>query len=199
MTSSTFTTTRRWLRSEEPEWIVWLTVAALLVAGLILRAAVTSRTVSYNRAGLSLAYPASWVILSNTEPSDVLRVGEAFSEAGTATGLSVRRLPAAEIGFGAQTVGDLALMWSMRQSQQLPSYSVLRVEPMRVAGQDAAAVDYAYVVQPSGAGIPTVARGQDVVLRQGDQVVIVTFSANADAFEDQARTWSRILSTLKLQ
>jgi RsiW-degrading membrane proteinase PrsW (M82 family) len=184
---------------EEPEWAVWAAVIGLLVVGLIVRGVIEGRTQRFNGNGVALSYPAGWSVLADTQPGQFLHVADAFSPDLTPVGVSVRQLPAAEVGRGAQSLGDLTMMWSSRQGQDLLGYNALGVEPVKVRGKDAVAVDYAYVVQPPGAGIPTVIRAEDILLRSGDALTIVTFAAPVDEYAGQAATWRRILASLDVR
>ena len=112
--------------------------------------------------------------------------------------MTVRQIAAAELGRDAQSVGDMAMMWSNRQGQDLLGYNVLGVEPVKVRGQDAVAVDYAYVIQPPGPASP-LSFGLRTSCCSGDTVTIVSFAATADEYEAQADTWRRILASLDVQ
>ncbi len=183
----------------EPEWAVWAAVIGLLVISLIVRGAIEGWTQRFSGNGVALSYPAGWSVLRDEQPGQFLHVADAFSPDQTPIGVSVRQLLAAEVGRGAQSLGDLAMMWSSRQGQDLLGYAVLGVEPVKVRGKDAVAVDYAYVVQPPGAGVPTVIRAEDILLRSGDTLTLVTFAAPADEYASQTATWRRILASLDVQ
>ncbi len=199
MTASTTRAVRRAARSEEPEWVVWLAVIALLAAGLLLRGMIEGRTERFSQAGVSLNYPAAWSLLRDEQAGQILHVADAFATAQAPANVSVRQVPAAELGWGAQTLGDLAMLWSRRQAEDLLGYSVLNLEPIKLRGQDAVAVDYAYVVQPPGGGLPVVTQAEDILLRQGDKLTIVSFSAAADAYAEQAGVWRKVLASLDVQ
>ncbi|MCX6031113.1 MAG: PrsW family glutamic-type intramembrane protease [Chloroflexi bacterium] len=183
----------------EPEWAVWAAVIGLLVVGLLVRGAIEGRTQRFSGNGVALSYPAGWSVLRDEQPGQFLHVADAFSPDQTPIGVSVRQLPAAEVGRGAQSLGDLAMMWSNRQGQDLLGYNALGVEPAKVGGKDAVALDYAYVVQPPGAGVPAVMRAEDILLRNGDTLTLVTFAAPADEYEGQTATWRRILASLDVK
>ena len=186
-------------RAEEPEWVVWAAVIVLLVIGLLVRGTIEGRVTRFSENGVTLSYPAGWSVQSGEEPGQLLHVADSLSPALASTGVTVRRIAAVELGRNVQSVGDMALMWSNRQGQDLLGYNVLGIEPMKVRGQDAVAIDYAYVIQPPGAGIPVIIRAEDILLQAGDQVTIISFAATADEYEAQADTWQQVLASLDVQ
>ena len=100
------------------------------------------------------------------------------------------------------TLGDLALKWTTQESQDLPSYKVLSIEPFALKGQNAVKVTYVYVTEPAlptPNSIPIVAEGQDVLLIQGDQLTIARFLADADVYDQASRTWDRVLASVQLK
>ena len=72
----------------------------------------------------------------------------------------------------------------------------------RIGKQDAIKVAYAYVADPilaTSNSVPVVAQAEDVLIRQGDDVVIVTFAADATTYEQATPTWTKVLSTLDVK
>lgn len=201
MTTSAMKPLDRLMRQEEPEWLVWALVAVMLALGGTVGAIVDRRTDLVAAGDLSLRHPASWVSMVGEDPFELLHVSQPVETAPFPASVSVRQMPVTEVSTTAQTLGDLALKWTNRQTQQLLSYRVLSIEPTTMVDQDAVKIDYAYVAEPPMGGpdsMPVVARATDALLRQGDTLTIVSFSADADAFDGQAATWGRILASLKL-
>ncbi|HMO60245.1 MAG TPA: hypothetical protein PKC19_23075 [Roseiflexaceae bacterium] len=58
---TTGTVTRPNWRTEEPEWVVWLTVILALLIGLGLRSAVVGRMQTVQAGPTTISYPANWV------------------------------------------------------------------------------------------------------------------------------------------
>lgn len=193
---------RKLMAQEEPEWLVWALVVVMLAIGGLVGMVVERRTVTIRTGEIALSYPAGWVNVGTDEPFEVLRVGEPFETAIFPAQVSVRQMPVAEVSTTVQTLGDLALKWSARQTQELTGYKVLSIEPAQVQGQEAVRIEYVYVTEPPMAGpegIPVVARGADYLIRQGETLTVVAFSAGADAYEGQTAIRARILAALKLQ
>ncbi len=193
---------RQLMAEEEPEWLVWALVILMLAVGGLVGTVVERRTVTVKAGEIALSYPAGWVNMGTGEPFEVLRVGEPFETAIFPAQISVRQMPVAEVSTTAQTLGDLALKWSARQTQDLTGYKVLSIEPAQIQDQEAVKVEYVYVAEPPMAGpegIPVVVRGADYLIRQEETLTVVTFSAGADAYERQTAIWARILAALKLK
>lgn len=202
MTTDMLKGMRRSARAEEPEWLVWLLVAVMLAVGLGARAIVVSRQETLQQGNVSLRYPTSWVTLPSEDTFDVLNVGEGLETGLFPARVRVQQMPATEISTSAQTLGDLALKWSNQQSQALLGYKIFAIEPTTVAGQDAVKLAYAYVAEPALStpnSIPIVARGEDVLLRQGDTVTVVSLVTGSEEFDRQIGTLRRVLSSLALK
>lgn len=202
METTVNTVKRRLLRAEEPEWLVWLMVIAMLGIGLLTRSVVESRMERFKAETISLRYPAAWSNVGSEEPFTVLHVGEGLDAGLFPTSVRVLKMPVAELSTTAQTLGDLVLKWSDKKVEELVAYKVLSIRAATVDEQDAITVDYAYVADPilaTANSVPAVARAQDVLIRQGEDVVITTFAADATAYERALPIWTKVLSTLDVQ
>lgn len=201
MTTNSMALPRRARRSEEPEWVVWLVVILLLVAGLFLKISIESRTRTFNGPGVSISYPDGWVQL--TGEGQLLYVADPFSSAQFPTGVTIRQLPVEEVGRNLATIGDVAAAWAMRQGQDKQVYRVLNIEPAIINGQNAVRVEYAFVPQTAPGGqtntVPVVARAQDYLVQQGESLTVFTLAAAASVFEANADLWQSVLDTVQIQ
>lgn len=203
MSATTVQPRRGFSRDEEPEWLVWVTVLVMLAIGLTVRTVVTSRSQPVEAAGLALRVPADWTALAPDTDSAVLRVSEPLETSLFPATVTVSKAPlAATAGDDDVTLGDLALKWTNQQGQDLLSYRVLSIEPASVGGREAVRINFVYVAEPvlsTPNAIPIVAEGEDVLLRQGDQLVVARFLSEADAYEAKSHIWNTILGSLKLE
>ncbi len=202
MTTETLKGIRRLTRAEEPEWLVWLLVAVMLATGLLTRTIVVGRQETLQQGNVTLRYPAGWTVLPAEDAFDVANVGEGMEAGLFPARVRVQQMPVTEVSTSAPTLGDLALKWSNRQSEALLGYKVFTIEPTTVQGQDAVKLDYAYVAEPAMStpnSIPLVARGEDILLRQGDIVTVISLVAGTEDFDRQVGTLRRILSSLVLK
>lgn len=201
MTTNSMTLPRRLRRSEEPEWVVWLVVILLLVAGLFLKISIEGRTRNFSGSGVSISYPAEWVQL--TGEGQLLYVADPFSSAQFPTGVSVYQVPVEEVGRNLTTLGDVAAAWAIRQGQDKQVYRVLSIEPASINGQNAVRVEYAYIPQTvpgvHTGTVPVVARAQDYLVRQGESLTIITLAAVASVFETKTNQWQAVLDTVQIQ
>lgn len=202
MTAAAMKMRRSLFRAEEPEWLVWLLVLMLLAVGLIVRTIVVNRATTVTVGSATVSYPANWTALDKQGGDELLSVGESFDSGLFPAQFSLLQTPATDISTKAQSLGDFALKWSDRGSEDLLAYRVLGIEPMKVRGKDAVRVDYVYVAEPALAtpnSIPVVARGSDVLIRQGDVMTVARFLAASDAFDGLAGAWDGILGSLELK
>lgn len=201
MTTNSMALPRRARRSEEPEWVVWLVVILLLVAGFFLKISIEGRTRTFNGSGVSISYPDGWVQL--TGEGQLLYVADPFSSAQFPTGVTIRQLPVEEVGRNLVTIGDVAAAWAMRQGQDKQVYRVLNIEPAIINGQNAVRVEYAFVPQTAPGGqtntVPVVARAQDYLVQRGESLTVFTLAAAASVFEANADLWQSILDTVQIQ
>ncbi len=202
MTANVIRPFRRLMRDEEPEWLVWALVAVMLAIGALVGSIVVQRTELAAADSLSFRYPASWISMASENPFETLHVAEPFETTIFPANVSVLQMPITEVSTTAQSLGDVALKWANQQTQNLLGYKVLSIEPVTVHSQEAIKIEYAYVAEPPMAGpnsIPIVAHGSDVLIRRGDTLTVVAFSAESDAYPGLATTWGRILASLKLK
>lgn len=176
-------------RQDEPEWIVWLTVLIALVLGLFLQSAVVSRTETADAAGVRLSYPAGW---SRQETdSAVLSLSQSpMGVSGGAT-VTVQRLPKPELLRRTAELSDVASSWAITRGQGLVGYRSLGITPTQAAGREAVAVEYAYVGGSSlgavSGALPSVIRSTDIIVPSGDAYLVLSFSAERDAYEQLTR------------
>lgn len=202
MTASAIRPFRRLLRDEEPEWLVWALVAAMIIVGLLVRTLFVARTVEITTDNLSVAYPADWISMTTDNPCDVLARSEPMMSDPFPANVRITQMPTTEVSTTADSLDDFALKWSDRQTEDLVGYRVLSIEPVNVQGTDAAQINYAYIAEPLLGGpsaMPVVARGQDILIRQDATLTVVRFVADADAYDGLAATWQRILGSLEMQ
>lgn len=199
MTASTLPAERRMTRAEEPEWLVWALVIVLLAVGWLVRTVVESRMTQFSTSGVTLSYPTGWMTLPDSDAFQVFGAADAFAPGKAATEVRVFLVPTDEVSRMAQSLGDLAMAWSTRKAEQLLGYSILASEPTTVAGRPAVKLDYAYVIQGVGGGLPVVVRAEDILLRQADRLLVLSFSTASDLYADQLPAWQRILASLKVK
>lgn len=202
MTTTAMKLRRSLFRAEEPEWLVWLLVLVLLAVGLLVRTLVVNRATTVTAGSATVSYPANWTALEKQDATEVLNVGESFDGGLFPARFSLWQMPVTDISTNAQSLGDFALKWADQGTKDLLGYKVLSIDPLKVRGKDAVRVDYVYVAEPALAtpnSIPVVARGSDVLVRQGDAMTVARFLAASDAFDGLSGAWDGILGSLEVK
>ncbi|MDQ7858466.1 MAG: hypothetical protein QN174_03315 [Armatimonadota bacterium] len=175
---------------------VWMTVAVMVGAGWALAGAVEARTVLFAdpQGPLRLRYPAAWFAVPGSP--NLLEVQDPLSGAAFPAGLIVTREPRPPDRTLDQIVRDGVLA----RVERLAMYRVLRERPVRVAGQESVAVEYAFVADPHHAvvaaeRVPVVVWGKEVVVPAGGVVYRIDLRAVVHQ-EDRARMLlTRVLRT----
>lgn len=203
MSTQAATRGRRLARAEEPEWLVWAWVVLLLAIGLGIKMSVMGRLTRAEESGVVLNYPAGWTWMETTDSTQLLYVADPFASAGFPTGVEVREVPLSTVGRNLEQLSDIGLAWSTHHGRELLAYRALNVTPVTVNGREALALGYAYVPAPGqgaqSSGLPVVVQAQDLLFKQGDQLLIVTFAAEATRYAELTATWQAIQSSIQIQ
>lgn len=160
---------------------VMAVVVVALLAGVWVRRATLHRTAgfAFDNLGISGRAPADWARQFGDDP--LLRLRDLRS--GTfATTLEMRRRPLAAEADVAMALDALAL----ERATNATAYTSLRTEQVSVHDTVATQRGFTYVAvnhNPYVDQLPVVVRGLDVALRVADQVYVITYMANADAFD----------------
>jgi hypothetical protein len=169
---------------EEPEWVVWLTVAVALVVGLLVQSAVLGRTSTGGAGGSTVAYPERW---ATTTDDGALFAATDLSGGTYGPRVAIREAQKSDVMPADGTLIDAATGWTLLRRERLAGYRVLGIEEARAAGREAIRVDYVYLASPpqgsaSGA-LPGLMRARDTLVESRDRVYALTVAAEADAFE----------------
>jgi hypothetical protein len=172
-------------RQDEPEWAVWLTLLVALLLGLVLQSVVTSRTETAEAAGVRLSYPASW---SRQEvETSVISLSETPLGVSSGATVTVQRLPKPELLRREAELSDAASSWAINRGRDLVGYRALGITPSQASGREAMTVEYAYVggsaMGAVSGAIPSVIRATDTIVSSGDGYLVLSFSAERQAYE----------------
>ena len=192
---------------EEPEWTVWLTVAGALIIGLILMFVVTGQSKTVQAGDTSISYPATWINVD--EPGAAFAAADRDTYYSFGPRLSVRQLdkatlaPPSVTGAPSTPSGDLELAaanWTLQRQNQQVGYRTLSVMTTTVQGKPAVVVGSAYLLDSAlgGGGLPGLMRAEDTIVLNGDTFDILTFSAEASAWDGLSGLRDRLLGGWKL-
>lgn len=183
-------------KAEEPEWVVWLVVAAALLSGWILQASVLGQMTTATVGKVSLSYPAAWARTSET--------GAAFAAYDFNHGgiygarVSLRQTPKAELFAVDGSLYDAAINWVTARQKQLSGYRLLEVGETRAQGRDAVRVEYAYLLDsPQGTAsgaMPALMRAVDTLVVSGDQIYALSFAAESQQYDKLSGLREQILA-----
>lgn len=203
MSTQAATRSRRLGQAEEPEWMVWAWVILLLIVGLGIKTSVLGRLARAEESGVALSYPAGWTWMETTDSTQLLYVADTFASAGFPTGVEVREVPLSTVGRNLEQLSDIGLAWSTYHGRDLLAYRALSLTPLTLNGREALALGYAYVPTPGQgvqvSGLPVVVQAQDLLFKQGEQLLVVTFAAEATRYAELTATWQAIQASIQLQ
>jgi hypothetical protein len=172
---------------DEPEAIVWITVAAALVLGFFLMFFVTNQTTAVKAGDTTISYPATWV----TAPAQGATFAVADLKGGGTFGdrVSVTQLPRTDLLPGNGGLTEAAANWSLKQQDTRVGYRSLSVRSTRVQDKDAVQVESAYLMDsPYGvSSLPALMHGYDTVILSGSTFYILSY-ATADPDIDHAKS-----------
>lgn len=180
---------------------VGLVVLAALALGLLLRWQVEGSTREFQNsdAGFSIAYPAAWRA-AEAEDGALLRVEnpQAASPYKANVTVEMRELDTAS----PPTLQELVDR-RVAQRGDLTGYHFLSSSDQTIAGERAAQIEYAHVVQPidtpRSASLPVVVRSREEIVVTATRTYYITLSSSEDDFEGAAEQFSRMLRTLRVE
>ncbi len=198
---------RAFRNEEEPEWVVWLTLAAALIIGLSLMFVVTNQSTTATAGDTTISYPSTWTTVDET--------GAAFAAADPDTyysfgpRISVRQLDKSTLAPKPITGGeptpqdDLAMAaanWALQRQNQLVGYRTLQVMNTTVQSKPAVVIDSAYLLNSAlgGGGLPGLMHAQDTLVLNGNTFDILSFSAESSRWDDLSGLRDRLLGGWKL-
>lgn len=186
-----FTRQQRWSHI-----LTLITGLGLFLFGLNLRSGALNATTTYNdiQAGISATYPQNWLIDFNGDY--VFRVHDVT---GIGFGATIQ-IALKPIGQNT-TERNILDTLNITRPQTVTGYVPLLVEPFTLDESEAVALNYTFVdkdYNPFLESIPTVVRGQDIIILRGGQAIIITFLAASQQFDDDMAIFERFLDSLEL-
>lgn len=179
----------------------WGTIIALgfclvgLLIGIALRNNYLFATQVYSNSteGIFAEYPTGWLI---DESGDEVFTVQDIARPGFKTTIGITIYPFTEDMTPRNVLDNL----SFERSQVLSSYNVLRVEQTPLPNEETAILsEYTYVFtdpNPFLEAIPIVVIGQDILIQRRNQILLITFQADASTFDSDVEVFNRFLNTL---
>jgi hypothetical protein len=168
---------------------------AALIIGVNLRDSVLYATTPYTdrEVGITANYPAGWLL--SIPEGDVLYV-EDMRRLGFKTTIRIQVLPFSPSTHIRNVIDSLAL----RRSAELPFYKTLTISsrPIR-ASEQATILQYTYVSSdndPFLQKVPIVVQAEDVLIIRRNQVILISFAADATRYNADYPIFTRFLEAL---
>ncbi len=184
--------------NQRQRWAHYLTLliaGGLILFGLNLRNDTLNQTILYSdtQAGLQAFYPKDWLL--DTDGNYVFRVRD-LSASGFKTTIQFSTRPVAD-NINAQSVFNSL---SLNRAQTLTGYSILDYAPYTLPNEvEAESLLYTFVsteLNPFLESIPQVVFGQDILVINRGQAIIITFQVNANYFEQELPIFENFIQTL---
>jgi hypothetical protein len=177
---------------------------------------IQGQTATFASEALSVRYPVDWLLERDEET--LLTVRDPDSPSTFKTTFSVRVEPLEEpeereyvfkvegVDASVKPLGQVMGLNAaiMSRNKELKEYNILSTEETTLMGQEALAIEYAYVDSPragwaTGASLPVVVQAVDTVTIKGDQVYVFTYAADANIFAQEKDTLAAILESAHLK
>jgi hypothetical protein len=202
------------------EWLVIGLVILALIAGWVLKVSIQGQTATFASEALSVRYPVDWLLGKDEEALFTVRDPDSPSTFNTVFSARVEPMGEVEeqeyvfkvegVDASVKPLGQVtglnaaANRLVMRRNRELKEYNVVAVRATTLMGQEALAVEYAYVDSPragwaSAPSLPVVVQAVDSVTVKGDQVYIFTYAADANIFAQEKDTLAAILESVSLK
>jgi hypothetical protein len=202
------------------EWLVIGLVILALIAGWVLKVSIQGQTATFASEALSVRYPVDWLLGKDEEALFTVRDPDSPSTFNTVFSARVEPMGEVEeqeyvfkvegVDASVKPLGQVtglnatANRLVMRRNRELKEYNVVAVRATTLMGQEALAIEYAYVDSPragwaSAPSLPVVVQAVDSVTVKGDQVYIFTYAADANIFAQEKDTLAAILESVSLK
>jgi RsiW-degrading membrane proteinase PrsW (M82 family) len=158
-----------------------LVAAGAVIAGLLWRDGVESRTRSYtDPSGLIIQYPARWQISIANADLGIIQFSDLL-ELGYPTTFEVRQLPVSVDATDGEALTTAANTLALNRARDLTAYRLLELESEQVLrGLAAARATFAFVHTPANPfqdSLPVIVLGEDIMMRKGDRVFVFSLFA----------------------
>lgn len=174
--------------------VVLLTLLAVGV-GIALRQRASGQEWTYvsRAAGIEATYPAGWLV---DEGGDyIVRMrdpkGRPFK-----TQYRITTVPAG----GQTSIRNVLDGLTIQRSTDLAAYRVVSVQEQAIGGQEFTIMNFTFVdadPNPFVQRLPTVVLGMDVVIRDADRAIVVTYMADEASFDTHHDEFERLLAALR--
>jgi len=180
---------------------IWLAFLIMIGLGWALKANVQKQMITFTEAqnGFRIQYPAAWI--PNPDSAYLIEVQDPFATGGYATSITVRRT-----ALNNQNLTQLLQAEVNHNTEQLPAYRMLKSKQGKIAGKEAASIEYAYVNVPKRqplipdnvADLPVIVKGTEIIVPSTSFIYYIDFRGTPENLEKKTRIFSKILEGVQL-
>jgi hypothetical protein len=202
------------------EWLVIGLVILALIAGWVLKVSIQGQTAPFASETLSVRYPVDWLLGKDDEALFTVTDPDSLSTFKTTFSARVEPLGEVEeqeyvfkvegVDASVKPLGEVtglnaaANRLVMRKNKELKEYNVLSARATTLMGQEALAIEYAYVDSPragwaTAPSLPVVVQAVDTITIKGNQVYVFTYAADANVFAQEKGILAAILESVSLK
>lgn len=181
----------------------WDNALVIILAGILIfygynlrEQAVNATSIYENlQAGIRVEYPEKWLLDTNSDDY-IMRVRD-MTALGFKTTIQISILPVSD----GLTLRNLIDQLAIERSQTFTDYSVLATtDAFLPDGDNARSVAYTFVLRetnPFLEGIPSVVVGNDILVLNRGQALILTFRADRDTYDIAYNQFNNFLASLE--
>ncbi|MFN8529613.1 MAG: hypothetical protein U0670_13465 [Anaerolineae bacterium] len=184
------------LRQRWSHYLVIFYGVLMVIVAINLRDSILYATVPYEdvRAGIRCLYPQNWLL--DTDGDYVFRVRD-MTQPDFKTTVQVQIIPISPSSTVRNLLDDLKLT----RAQVYAAYQQFPREEITLANDiPASSVEYTFVssgTDPFLETLPTVVEGQDIIVLQRGQAVVITFQSSAERYEQLYPIFQTFLDDLE--
>lgn len=174
-----------------------LTVLGMVFLGLVMRNSAFTATVFFNDEinGIRAQIPENWLIDQTSDEDYIFRA----ENIGGRPFQTIIQVSVKIVGPDA-TPRNVVDLLEVEGPTKLASYQVLSSEEFRLGDDEASQIIYTYVEtdpNPFLEAIPIVVQGIDIVVKRGNQAIILTYRDASVAFDLNRFYFDRFLATVE--
>jgi hypothetical protein len=175
--------------------LVIILVVLFLSLGLVNRQRIDAQLWDFNSriSGIEATYPAGWLV---DESGDyVVRIRDPRARPFK-TQYQIMVVPAG----GQTSIRNVLDGLTLQRSSDLAAFRVLSVEDISIGTTTLTRLNFAFVdadPNPFIQRLPVVVNGMDVLIRDGDRVIVVTFMSEESTFDQNQPDFDRFLQSLR--
>lgn len=177
--------------------LIAVTALGMIVLGLVMRNSAFTATIAFNDEvnGIRAQIPANWLIDQTSDEDYIFRA----ENTGGRPFQTIIQVSVKIVGPDA-TPRNVVDLLEVEGPTKLAQYRVLSVEDIMLGDDEANRIIYTYVEtepNPFLEAVPIVVQGMDIVVKRGNQAIILTYRDASVAFDLNRFYFDRFLATVE--